>query len=112
MYVLTQLDKLKIQLGIIDEEHDSLLNLLLSNALEYILAYCNRTELPPGLNQLQLQIAVIYYNRLGAEGEQGRSEGGIARTIYVLGDDFPKSIKTQLVQYRLSKLVRYASSST
>lgn len=112
MYVLTQLDKLKLQLGIIDEEHDPLLNLLLSNASDYILSYCNRIELPVALNQIQLQIAIIYYNRLGAEGEQGRSEGGIARTIYVLGDDFPKSIKTQLVQYRLSKLVRYASPTT
>lgn len=106
---MEQIDKLKLQLGIKDDEQNDLLELLLSNAFDYILSFCNRTALPPELKQLQLQITVIDYNRLGAEGEQGRSEGGISRTIYVLGDDFPKSIKSQLIQYRLSKMVRYAT---
>ncbi|MEG0450948.1 MAG: phage head-tail connector protein [Lysinibacillus sp.] len=106
---MTQLERFKLQLGISNEGKDVLLNMLLYNAEEFIKSYTYRSNLIQPLLSLQLQIAVIYFNRIGVEGEQGRSEGGISSTIYVLNDDLPTSIKAQLNNYRLLKAARYAT---
>ncbi|MFJ7933706.1 phage head-tail connector protein [Sporosarcina sp. NPDC096371] len=108
MYVLTQLDKLKIQLGIIDEEQDRALQLSLYDVKDDILTWTNRTELPQTLESVQRQIAVIHYNKQGVEGQSSHSEGGISRSF----EDLPQSIQNAINQKRLAKLVRYASSST
>lgn len=111
---MTQLEKIKIKLGIslTDISKDELLNVLLESAAEYIKTYSNRDTLTSPLLIIQEQLTVIYYNRLGTEGEQGYSEGGISTTIYVLNDDLPVSIKSQLNSYRLLKGARIANAST
>ena len=91
---MTQLEKLKIRLK---EEDESLLNQLIEDAESEILDYCNRDELLPRMLGLQRELAVIYYNRLGSEGESSRSEGGVSVSY---STDIPESIKNRLLSFR------------
>lgn len=94
MIVVTEIEKLKLLTGESDED---LLSLLLADAIEYVLGYTNRTELPAALNKSVRDLAVIAYNRLGTEGETGRSEGGESYSF----DTAPKQIHDVLDRYRL-----------
>lgn len=91
---MTETEKLKLLTGESDED---LLSLLLADATEYVLGYTNRTELPAALNKSVRDLAVIAYNRLGTEGETGRSEGGESYSF----DAAPKQIYDVLDRYRL-----------
>ena len=66
-----QIDKLKVRLN---EEDTALLEQLLEDAETEILDYCNRDVLLPRMFGLQRELAIVYYNRLGSEGESSRSE--------------------------------------
>ncbi len=98
------LEKLKIQIGVKDDQND-LLKLLLEDVESDILTWTNRTELPTSLESTCRQIAVIRYNKQGIEGQSSHSEGGISRTFEVL----PQSIQNAINQKRLAKLARYAT---
>ena len=78
---MTALETLKIRLGISDEKQDGLLAVLLDSAEDTILDVIGRDELPARLVSVQTELAVISYNRQGAEGETARSEGGISRSF-------------------------------
>jgi hypothetical protein len=93
------LDRLKLLLGIDGECFDALLLLLLDKAESFICHYCQISKLPLALNSVCLDLAVLYYNRLGAEGESGRSEGGIRRDFGSLNQDLPRSLLTELNRY-------------
>ncbi|GIP57908.1 phage head-tail connector protein [Paenibacillus woosongensis] len=99
------LDKFKLQLGIKldDDSEDDLLGLLLEDAIEDVLTWTNRTELPVSLESVVRQVAVIRYNKQGAEGQSSHSEGGISRSF----EDLPKGLQDSLLQKRLVKLVTY-----
>lgn len=71
--MLDDLDILKKKTGCQDEE---LLEILLQEAEEKVLAYTNRTRLIPQLKNPARELALIAYNRMGTEGESGRSDGG------------------------------------
>lgn len=94
---MTQLEKLKIKLPDTD---DKLLTQLLEDAENDILDYTNRNVLLPKMEGLQRDLAIIYYNRLGSEGEASRSEGGISVSY-----EMPESIKSRLKSYRRLKAV-------
>lgn len=94
---MTQLEKLKVRLP---EVEDALLNQLLEDAENDILDYTNRNVLLPKMEGLQRDLAIIYYNRLGSEGEASRSEGGISVSY-----EMPQSIKDRLKAYRRLKAV-------
>ncbi|WP_099335806.1 phage head-tail connector protein [Clostridium cadaveris] len=94
---MTQLEKLKIRLPDAD---DNLLTQLLEDAENDILDYTNRNVLLPRMESLQRELAIIYYNRLGSEGEISRSEGGISVSY-----EMPQSIKDRLKSYRRLKAV-------
>lgn len=91
------LAKLKVLTG---ESDDKLLSLLLSDAEEYVLAYTCRTHLIPQLEKPVRDLALIAYNRLGTEGETGRSEGGGSYSF----DNAPKHIYDVLNRYRLARI--------
>lgn len=105
---MTPLEKLKLQLDITDDTQDARLELALSDIEADILTWTNRVELPPSLESIQRQIAVIQYNKQGIEGQTSHSEGGISRSF----EDLPQSIQNAINQKRLAKLVRYASPTT
>lgn len=100
---MEQLEKLKIRLNIKTNDEDDLLNLLLEDAENEILDYCNRDILPDKAQALQRELAVVYYNRLGSEGESSRSEGGVS-VNYIT--DIPSGIKSRLNAFRLLKAVK------
>lgn len=102
---LTQLDKLKISLGIKDGTNDDDLNLILEDAQNDVLIWTNRVKIPPILESTVRQIAIIRYNMQGVEGQSSHSEGGISRSF----DDLPQSIQNTINQSRLLKAARYAT---
>lgn len=93
---MTALETLKIRLGISDEKQDGLLAVLLDSAEDTILDVIGRDELPARLVSVQTELAVIAYNRQGAEGETARSEGGISRSFI---SDLPSDLQKRLQNY-------------
>lgn len=91
------LEKLKVLTG---EGDDKLLSLLLSDAEEYVLAYTCRTHILPQLEKPVRDLALIAYNRLGTEGETGRSEGGGSYSF----DNAPRHIYDILNRFRLARI--------
>lgn len=100
-----QIDKLKVRLN---EEDTALLEQLLEDAETEILDYCNRDVLLPRMFGLQRELAIVYYNRLGSEGESSRSEGGVSVSYSA---DIPENIKKRLNSYRRLKAVRLANEN-
>ena len=90
------LEMLKIRLGVSDNTRDGLLSLLLSEAQDTILDIIGREELPARFMSVQVELAVIAYNKQGAEGESSRSEGGISRSFV---DGLPDDLKQRLKNY-------------
>lgn len=90
------LEKLKI---ITDESDETLLEALLEDAEEFVLAYTNRTVVPAVLNKTIRDLAVIAYNRMGTEGENSRSESGESYSF----DNAPKRVYSILNRYRLAR---------
>lgn len=105
---MTQLEKIKIRLGIKDTSQDELLNMLLEDAESEILDFTNRPTLPVRAEALQRELAIIYHNRLGSEGEASRSEGGVSVSY---STDIPESIKNRLIAFRRLKLVGVANAN-
>ena len=99
---MTQLEKLKVRLP---DAEESLLNQFLEDSEADILDYTNRNVLLPKMEGLQRELAIIYYNRLGSEGEASRSEGGISVSY-----EMPESIKSRLKSYRRLKAVNMVES--
>lgn len=93
---MTALETLKIRLGISDTDKDGLLAVLLDSAEDTILDVIGRDELPARLVSVQTELAVIAYNRQGAEGETARSEGGISRSFV---SDLPPDMQKRLQNY-------------
>jgi len=92
------LARLKAVANIQDDAQDPLLTELLAQAEEYILAYTNRAELLDSMSAGHVRLALLYYNRMGVEGQSAHSEGGVSRSI----DDLPQSIVKWLNMYRLT----------
>lgn len=105
---MAQLEKLKIRLEIKDTTQDELFNMVLEDAETEILDYCNRDVLLPRMLGLQRELAIVYYNRLGSEGESSRSEGGVSVSY---STDIPENIKKRLNSYRRLKAVRLANEN-
>lgn len=99
---MTQLEKLKVRLPDVD---DNLLTQLLEDAEADILDYTNRNVLLPKMEGLQRELAIIYYNRVGSEGESSRSEGGIS-----VNYEMPVGIKNRLKAFRRLKVVSVVES--
>lgn len=105
---MSQLEKLKVRLGIKDDKQDDLLNTILEDAESEILDCTNRDKLPSKAEGLQRQLAVIYYNRIGSEGESSRSEGGVSVSY---STEIPEDIRIRLKAFRNLKAVRIANEN-
>ena len=91
------LAKLKRRLP--DAADDALLSDLLDQAGAFIRAYTRREQIPSGLEDAQVHIAAILFNRMGMEGEISRGEGGVTRTAELL----PEDVKRWLNGWRIPK---------
>ena len=90
------IDKLLLLLGNPCECNEETAEVCLSMAEDAVLDYIGRDEVPKGAESIVIKLAVIYYNRLGNEGESSRTEGGISQSFVT---DIPADIKKQLDNY-------------
>lgn len=90
---MDQLTKLKLKLGIDDDSMDSLLNLYLEDAKNTILELTHLDELSESLLNTQIELAIIYYNKEGIEGQTSHSEGGVSRSFE---EGIPESIMKKI----------------
>ena len=95
------LRKLKMLLGISDNEQDAVLQLFLDAARDAVLSYTNRQVLPQRLESIVIQIALAAFNKAGAEGESGHSEGGISRTYEPYLSDSTKAVLNRYIKARV-----------
>jgi hypothetical protein len=92
---LSQLQKLKIWLDIADSDttQDSKLDLMLTRA-ESKIKERRRWPIDQPMetrwNELQIQIAIVLYNKQGAEGEKEHDENGVKR--FYENADIPNSL--------------------
>ncbi len=93
---MTALDKLLLLLGNPCECNEDTAEMCLELAEAAVLDYIGRSSLPKTAESIVIKLAVIYYNRLGNEGEAARSEGGISQSFVT---DIPEDIKRQLHNY-------------
>ncbi|MEI1258326.1 phage head-tail connector protein [Blautia sp. JLR.GB0024] len=94
---MTEIEKLKKLTGESDEE---LLSLLRDEAEAFVLSYTNRTKLVSGLDKAVRDLAVIALNRMGTEGESGRSGAGETYSF----DNAPKQVYDLMDRYRLVRI--------
>lgn len=103
---MTQLEKLKIRLP---DASEALLTQLLEDSQAEMLDYCNRSALTTKMEGLQRELVIVYYNRMGSEGEVSRNEGGVSVSY---STEIPESIKSRLNAHRLLKGVGIANAIT
>ncbi len=92
IYTAEELFKLRLpeSAGLTEEETGA----LLLRAGNTILDITGRKEIPEGLVDVQAELAVIYYNRIGTEGEKRRSEGELtAEFVPGIPDDIMLRLK-------------------
>lgn len=103
MAEVTELDKLKARLGILDDKQDANLEVLLEEAEEEALNYCNRDETVEGMKSAIRKLAYLAYQMDGKEHITAKSEGGRSES-YKDSDGLPSSVKSSLNRYRLGKV--------
>lgn len=104
---MTPLDRFKLLAGITDDSQDGLITALLSDAEDSVRDYIGRDVVPERLVSVQVQLAVIAYNKRGAEGESSRSEGGISQSF----DGLPPELLARLKNYPRKAGVLYTADS-
>lgn len=104
---MTPLERFKLLAGITDDSQDGLITALLSDAEDSVRDYIGRDEVPARLISVQVQLAVIAYNKRGAEGESSRSEGGISQSF----DGLPPELLARLKNYPRKAGVLYTADS-
>ncbi|MGX7025868.1 phage head-tail connector protein [Vagococcus hydrophili] len=100
---ITELDKLKDRLGISDDKQDKKLTVLLSDATDEVLNYCNRDDVLDGMKSAIRKLAYLDYKSDGKELIVSKSQGGRSVT-YKSGDELPSSIKKNLNRFRKGKV--------
>ena len=83
-----------------EETNTELITQLVEDAADYACAYTNRETVPAGLLRTIGNLAVIAYNRMGTEGESGRSEAGESYSF----ETAPESVFSILRKYRLARV--------
>ncbi len=87
---MSALERLKRRIP--DAQDDDLLSDLLDQAEDFILNYTHRGTLPESLENAKIELAAIYFNRMGMEGETAHDEGGVSRTAQTLPDDIARCL--------------------
>ena len=83
-----------------EETDEALLTQLIEDAEDFACAYTGRSALPSGLLRTVGNLAIVAYNRLGTEGESGRSEAGENYSF----DNAPEQVFAILRKYRLARV--------
>lgn len=104
---MTPLERFKLLAGITDDSQDGLITALLSDAEDSVRDYIGRDVVPERLVSVQVQLAVIAYNKRGAEGESSRSEGDISQSF----DGLPPELLARLKNYPRKAGVLYTADT-
>ena len=104
---MTLLERFKLLAGITDDTQDGLISALLSDSADAVCDYIGREAVPARLESVQVQLAVIAYNKRGAEGESSRSEGGISQSF----DGLPPELLARLRNYPRKAGVLYTADT-
>lgn len=94
---MTDAEILKKLTGETDTE---LIEVLLDDARETVLAYTGRSHMIPELERPVRDLALIAYNRMGTEGEASRNAAGESYNF----NDTPASVYGVLNRYRLARI--------
>lgn len=70
------LETLKLMLSINDDKKDKLLSQIISMCKAPVLSYINEGVLPPQLDWIVIEMAIIRYNKLKSEGVTSESIDG------------------------------------
>lgn len=95
------LDKIKLLLGIEDEEYDALLSLMVKIAEEEVLAYTHLED-TDGLEYIIQMIVVEKFNKIGSEGIASKSYSGVSENI---NDGYSEPIKKLLLSKRKMRTI-------
>ena len=87
-----------------EEWDDTIIGQLVDDAEDWVLAYCHRTYIPDTLIRTIGDLAMVAFNRLGTEGDAGRSEAGESYTF----ETAPAHIFKILDRYRLVRVGGHA----
>lgn len=104
---MSPLERFKLLTGITGDSQDGLITVLLSDAGDSVCDYIGRDEVPARLVSVQVQLAVMAYNKRGAEGESSRSEGGISQSF----DGLPPEMLARLKNYPRKAGVLYTADT-
>ena len=80
-------------------EDDEELTALLDDAGALIRALTWRGSVPEALENAQVRLAVVLYNRRGMEGETEHAEGDVRRS----GGGLPDELRREIFAFRLAK---------
>ena len=93
------LAQLRLRLPDAGNGDSDLLLSLLRDAAALIRALTWREAVPPELENAQVRLAVIFFNRMGMEGEREHTEGDVRRAA----DDLPDALRREIYACRLAK---------
>ncbi len=93
------LSRLRARLPDAENTSDALLLSFLADAAALICALTWRDAVPPELESAQVRLAVIFFNRMGMEGEREHAEGDVRRAA----DDLPDALRREIYACRLAK---------
>ncbi len=79
-----------------EEVPEGLLLSLLEDAAALICALTWRKEVPAELENAQVRLAVVFYNRMGMEGEKDHQEGDVKRSV----TDLPDALRKEIFSFR------------
>ena len=87
---------------------DALISQLIDDAAAWAQTYTNRTSVTDGMLVAIGDLAIIGYNRMGTEGEAGRSEGGESYSF----ETAPARVYDALRMFRLARVGGTAYEAT
>lgn len=96
--------KRRLSIAEADTSRDALLSDLITDAQAYMAAHCRIPATAADIaetNSIIIRIAVIDYNRLGAEGQTGHSEGGVSLSMV---DGLPKDLRARIDRLRVARV--------
>lgn len=96
------LDKVKIYLGITDTIKDDLLEVLIEDAINEVVAYCNLKQYDEKLDSTVIKMVLSNYNKLGSEGIDSHSYSGVSESF---ADGYSKDIVTMLNKHRRVRML-------
>lgn len=92
------LSKVKLLLSITDETQDDLISLLVDMAKEEATSFCHLPEYDTSLDFIVIKMVVQNYNKIGNEGFESSSFGGVMTENYIT--NYSEDVLTALKKHR------------